>query len=87
MAAANVRLRFAAAGDAVESFSFDCPLRPGRACADLRVRGSGVGGPSWAFDGNIQEPSFEPSINCGHCGWHGYIVADRTVGTDRKTEA
>ena len=30
--------------------------------------------PSWQWDGNRTEPTFEPSINCSGC-WHGYIRA------------
>ncbi len=37
----------------------------------------------WQWDGNIEQPTIKPSINCisekdgkptGGCGWHGYIT-------------
>lgn len=30
----------------------------------------------WKWDGNIEKPTLQPSINCvGCCGWHGYLIA------------
>jgi hypothetical protein len=31
--------------------------------------------PSWAFNGDLQNPSLSPSVNCtGGCRWHGYLT-------------
>ena len=27
----------------------------------------------WSWDGNRDAPTLSPSINCGQCGWHGFI--------------
>ncbi len=30
---------------------------------------------SWAFNGNFEKPTIDPSINCEQvCGWHGHII-------------
>ena len=30
----------------------------------------------WGWDGNLERPTLNPSINCaGGCGWHGSIAA------------
>lgn len=32
--------------------------------------------PSWQWDGNEEEPTLSPSVNCvGCCGWHGHLIA------------
>ena len=46
-------------------------------------------GPVNGRDGNRDHPTFSPSIDCS-CGgkhpggWHGYIVAGRVCGTNKK---
>lgn len=30
-------------------------------------------GPTWGFDGNLESPTFAPSILCRLCGDHGFI--------------
>ena len=32
-------------------------------------------GKVWEWDGNSDKPTVKPSINCGGCGWHGFITA------------
>lgn len=41
---------------------------------------------AWAWDGNVDQPTITPSINCiaekdgkptGGCGWHGFITNGR----------
>lgn len=35
-------------------------------------------GAGWSFDGNVDQPTLSPSVNCvGGCGWHGFITAGR----------
>lgn len=30
----------------------------------------------WQWDGNVEQPTIKPSINCvGGCGWHGWITS------------
>jgi hypothetical protein len=42
----------------------------------------------WGWDGNLEQPTITPSINCvaqrdgkptGGCGWHGFITQGRFV--------
>lgn len=48
-------------------------------------QGQNGGRPQWDWDGNRENPTFNPSINCeGHCGWHGYIRGGRCVEVDGK---
>jgi hypothetical protein len=43
-------------------------------------QGQNGGKPQWDWDGNKENPTFSPSINCsGHCGWHGYIKQGKCV--------
>ena len=51
----------------------------------IKRDGQGLNGgrPQWDWDGNRENPTLKPSINCEKdCGWHGYIVAGRCVDTD-----
>ena len=65
----------------VHRFGFRCPRAKVDArfpmCTGLNLRGRGhdITNKSWTWDGNIEQPTFTPSINCGHCGWHGHIRA------------
>jgi hypothetical protein len=43
-------------------------------------QGLNGGKPQWNWDGNRENPTFTPSIDCsGHCGFHGYIRAGHCV--------
>lgn len=84
---------FAPAGKE-QAFEFNCPLRD-RRCGSLVIAGrtslvrdgTGRNGtPQWDWDHNRERPSFAPSINCGGCGWHGYIRGGRTVSCSNKDE-
>lgn len=67
-------------------------------CANLLIANSGHGiprdgqgrnggSPQWDWDGNRQEPTFKPSINCeAACGWHGFIKKGRCVSTNNTDE-
>lgn len=72
----------------IARFGFRCPRGRGWCTGLLLTTPAGFqrapGGPSvWDWDGNIDAPTFKPSINClsqdkggrplGGCGWHGYI--------------
>lgn len=85
-------------------FGFDCPRggyeiegegRVGGRCHYLRLRGGPADDgtrPTWTWDGDRENPTFEPSINClshnpsnptekyAGCGWHGWIRDGKTVG-------
>jgi hypothetical protein len=81
---------------AEQQFSFACPKRHGERCEGLVIAGrtmlkrhpqSQDGGiAQWDFDGNRDAPTFSPSINCGYCGWHGYIRSGRCVSTNGADE-
>jgi hypothetical protein len=62
----------------VHRFGFRCP-RKGHMCEGLNLRGRGhdIPNKSWTWDGNVEAPTFSPSINCGGCGWHGFIEAGK----------
>jgi hypothetical protein len=78
-----------------QCFGFNCPKHD-RRCeglviagkTDLKRDGQGKNGgvPQWDWDHNRTAPSFAPSINCGGCGWHGYIRGGRTVDCANKNE-
>ena len=76
-----------------QRFGFQCPKR-GHQCAGLLIAGTtdikrdaqGNGGrPQWEWDGNRENPTFSPSINCGGC-WHGFIRNGRCVDVNGKDE-
>ena len=60
---------------------YGCPRRPGSSCS-VPVRGESLpnGAGPWGWDGNLENPTITPSINCvGGCGWHGFITAGKVV--------
>jgi Family of unknown function (DUF6527) len=68
------------------------PNYPDLTCANLLIagatdikrdpQGQNGGRPQWDWDGNKENPTFSPSINCeAHCGWHGYIRNGRCVSS------
>ncbi len=75
-------------------FSFRCP-RYDRLCGALPIAGrvpdkrdgqnKNGGIAQWDWDGNRDDPTFSPSVNCGNC-WHGYIRAGRTVDCQGQDE-
>lgn len=79
-----------------ETFSFNCPNRKDGRCEGLIIRGrtdlkhdpQGKNGgiAQWEWNGDRAAPSFGPSVNCGTCGWHGYIENGRCVSTKKVDE-
>ena len=75
-----------------QTFSFVCPRRAGQRCAKGLIAGRiKLNHPNadidmWHWDGNAAAPTFSPSINCGGCGWHGYIHAGRCKDTNHNDE-
>ncbi len=75
-------------------FNFFCPRREKEHCGLLRLRGGPADDgrlPTWQWDGNYENPTLTPSINClsrdpstgeelAGCGWHGWITAGKIVG-------
>lgn len=57
-----------------EALWFYCPCRCG---ARVRIPvGYGAkpdASPSWAWNGNLTEPTLFPSVNRIDCGWHGWL--------------
>ena len=56
---------------------------------DVKRDGQGLNGgrPQWDWDGNRDNPTFSPSINCeSSCGWHGYIRNGRCVSASGQDE-
>lgn len=77
-----------------QAFGFSCPKR-GHMCGALVIAGrtelkrdgqnQSGGIAQWDWDGNREQPTFSPSINCGGC-WHGYIRKGRCVDTSGNDE-
>lgn len=60
---------------------FDCPIRTGQKC-EVLLKPWPINAPTWDWDGNEQEPTLTPSINCngnGGCGWHGFMKAGKLI--------
>lgn len=84
----------AATAASAQCFSFNCPKHD-RRCenliiagrTDLKRDGQGQNGgiAQWDWDGNVETPTFHPSVNCGSC-WHGFIVAGRCITTNKADE-
>lgn len=79
--------------DQAQRFAFTCPKGRGH-CGGLLIadRDHGIkrdpqnqngGKAQWDL---IDNGTFSPSINCGGCGWHGYIRGGRCVDTNGKDE-
>jgi Family of unknown function (DUF6527) len=77
------------------SFGFKCPIKKWR-CEGLIIlgmsqlphdpQGKNGGVAQWKWDGNKEAPTFSPSINCGGCGWHGFIEKGRCVNQQHQDE-
>ena len=78
-----------------QMFDFQCPKRAKRRCGALVIagktdmkrdaQGQNGGIAQWEWDGNLDNPTFTPSINCGGC-WHGFIENGRCVDVSKKDE-
>ena len=81
-----------------QTFSFNCPRhRKGARCEGLVIKGrtnlkhdpqgknGGIAQWDWV-NADCDAPTFQPSINCGGCGWHGFIERGRCVNTARQDE-
>lgn len=68
---------FNAAG--VDTIQFCCRGNKNRICSIPLTLGDANYAetyPRWHWDGNMQEPTIEPSIGCDNrCGWHGSITS------------
>ena len=61
----------------VDTLEFTCP-RTGKYCGSIlvghQVKPNMGSTPTWKWDGNLERPTLEPSINCvSGCGWHGHL--------------
>jgi hypothetical protein len=70
-----------------DRFAFRCRLRGGHCSVNLRGRGHDIPQRSWSWNGDIEKPTLSPSINCGDCGWHGFIENGVYLDTNRSPEA
>jgi hypothetical protein len=52
---------------------FECPWTGQDCRIALRPNQTLANGASWSWDGNREAPTINPSINCGGCGWHGFV--------------
>jgi hypothetical protein len=78
-----------------QQFNFNCPKHKGRRCEGLILagrtklhrdpQGANGGVAQWDWDGDRENPTFSPSINCKAC-WHGYIRKGRCVSTSNTDE-
>lgn len=77
----------------IARFGFPCPRGYGL-CTGLLIVGADLGNgeilkrpskvPCWSWDGDVEKPTFKPSIHCrsktddgreaAGCDWHGYIT-------------
>lgn len=77
--------------DQVHRFAFRC-----RACkkadhntqqmcsVNLGGRGHDIPDKNWNWDGNVDQPTLHPSVNCNGC-WHGWINQGRFMKADNQT--
>ena len=78
-----------------QCFGFACPKHVGRQCSALVIAGRTTlkrdgqnqngGIAQWDWDGDRDQPTFTPSVNCGGC-WHGFIEKGRCVNTAKQDE-
>lgn len=65
--------------DKVDHLEFICPRNHKRCDSILvghKVKPDFGGAPTWRWDGNFEQPTLTPSINCvSGCGWHGHLTA------------
>ena len=63
-----------------EDFSAIYICLPGDATSTciLVQRGAPGGNRVWGWDGNVEKPTLQPSINWVGC-WHGHLVAGRLI--------
>lgn len=52
---------------------FECPKREAHMCMVLLKPWPIIGCHTWDWDHNEAAPTLSPSVNCGDCGWHGFI--------------
>lgn len=81
-----------------QTFAFNCPKKNGRRCEGLIIsqrtnlphdpqsKNGGIAQWEWPNAPDRSTPTFTPSINCGRCGWHGYIEKGRCVNTAKQDE-
>lgn len=71
------------ANGAADRILYGCPLRPGQSCNVPISPNTTAGGHTWTWDGNMEKPTLQPSINClaerngeqlAGCGWHAHIT-------------
>lgn len=67
--------------------NFGCPMGHGNCGSVIIGRTKPAMKPSWQWDGNVDNPTLHPSINClacnpnnpnekfGGCGWHAWLTA------------
>lgn len=73
---------------------FSCPKHK-RTCGALVLlgkttlkhdpQGQNGGIAQWSWDGNREQPTLTPSVNCARC-WHGYIRKGRCVDVNGADE-
>jgi len=78
-----------------QRFAFRCPKHKDSWCGDLLIAGTTEikrngqnqdgGVAQWEWDGDRDNPTFQPSINCQGC-WHGYIENGRCVSVNKTDE-
>lgn len=71
-------------GRGIARIAYACP-KTGEPCGMIRIGypDKPATSPSWRWDGNVEAPTLDPSINCNGgagCGWHGYLVAGEFRG-------
>ncbi|MFO1038146.1 MAG: DUF6527 family protein [Geminicoccaceae bacterium] len=59
--------------------TFPCPGGRGRCGIALRPHQKNGVGASWEWDGDREQPTITPSIDCRECGWHGWITKGQLI--------
>lgn len=74
--------------DQVHRVAFRCRGGDRWCSINLRGRGHDIQKMSWQWDGNVDRPTLEPSINCNSdkC-WHGFITAGVYMTSNRTPDA
>lgn len=72
--ASQHQMRIESYGPKRNKLHFPCPRIKDRECFVLLKPWPIIGAATWTWNENAEKPTLTPSINCGTCGWHGFIV-------------
>lgn len=70
----------------VHRVAFRCRTHNTWCSVNLRGRGHDKPNKSWSWDGDVDHPTLQPSINCLDC-WHGFIEKGVFLTANKSREA